>query len=47
LKHPHIAGIYGLEESDGVSALVMELVDGAVNVLGFGLANATPRCKSM
>jgi serine/threonine-protein kinase len=28
LNHPHIAGIYGLEENDGVSALVMELVDG-------------------
>jgi len=28
LNHPHIAGIYGVEESDGVSALVMELVDG-------------------
>ena len=28
LNHPHIAGIYGLEEGDGVSALVMELVDG-------------------
>src|SRR5262245_11740998 len=28
LNHLHIAGIYGLEESDGVSALVMELVDG-------------------
>ena len=28
LNHPHIAGIYGLEESEGVSALVMELVDG-------------------
>ena len=28
LNHPHIAGIYGLEESNGVSALVMELVDG-------------------
>jgi serine/threonine-protein kinase len=28
LNHPHIAGIYGLEESGGVSALVMELVDG-------------------
>ena len=28
LNHPHIAAIYGLEESGGVSALVMELVDG-------------------
>jgi serine/threonine protein kinase len=28
LNHPHIAGIYGFEESGGVSALVMELVDG-------------------
>src|SRR6187455_661561 len=28
LQHPNIASIYGLEESDGVRALVMELVDG-------------------
>ena len=28
LNHPHIAAIYGLEESDGVKALVVELVDG-------------------
>jgi serine/threonine protein kinase len=28
LNHPHIAGIYGLEESDRISALVMEFVDG-------------------
>jgi hypothetical protein len=27
-NHPHIAGIYGLEESDSVTALVMELVEG-------------------
>jgi Tol biopolymer transport system component len=28
LSHPNIAAIFGLEESDGVRALVMELVDG-------------------
>src|SRR6185503_1697320 len=28
LNHPNIAGIYGLEESGAVSALVMELVGG-------------------
>jgi eukaryotic-like serine/threonine-protein kinase len=28
LNHPHIASIYGLEESHGTSALVLELVDG-------------------
>ena len=28
LNHPNIAGIYGLEESNGVRAIVMELVDG-------------------
>ena len=28
LNHPHIAAIYGLQESDGMRALVMELVEG-------------------
>ena len=28
LNHPHIGGIHGLEESDGVKALVLELVEG-------------------
>jgi serine/threonine protein kinase len=29
LNHPNIAAIYGLEDADGVTALVMELVDGS------------------
>ena len=28
LNHPNIAAIYGLEESDGIQALVLELVEG-------------------
>ena len=28
LNHPHIGAIYGVEESDGVRALVLELVEG-------------------
>src|SRR5687768_703104 len=28
LNHPHIAHIYGLEDTEGVKALVMELVEG-------------------
>jgi serine/threonine-protein kinase len=29
LNHPHIAAIYGLEESDGLRALILELVEGS------------------
>ncbi len=28
LNHPHIASIYGIEDADGVKALVLELVEG-------------------
>jgi eukaryotic-like serine/threonine-protein kinase len=28
LNHPHIAAVYGLEQTDGVSAIVLELVEG-------------------
>jgi serine/threonine protein kinase len=28
LNHPNIAAIYGLEDGDGIKALVMELVEG-------------------
>ena len=28
LNHPHIAAIYGFEETGGITALVMELVEG-------------------
>ena len=28
LNHPHIAHVYGLEDADGIKALVMELVEG-------------------
>ena len=30
LNHPNIAAIYGVEESDGAQALVLELVEGVL-----------------
>jgi serine/threonine protein kinase len=37
LNHPHIAAIHGLEESGGVTALVMELVEGEAMDQGSGI----------
>ncbi len=34
LNHPNIASIYGLEESEGVRALVLELVEGCAGAGG-------------
>src|SRR4030095_15233199 len=40
LNHPHIGAIYGLEESNGIRALVLELVDG--ETLAERLAGSRP-----
>ena len=37
LNHPNIGGIYGLEEADGVTALVLELVEGPTLAERIGL----------
>jgi eukaryotic-like serine/threonine-protein kinase len=44
LNHPHIGTIYGLEEVDGVRALVMELVDGST--LAERLTNISQRAPN-
>jgi serine/threonine protein kinase len=35
LNHPSIAAIYGLEDADGIRALVLELVEGPTLAHGF------------
>jgi serine/threonine protein kinase len=49
LNHSNIASIYGLEESDGIRALVMELVEGETLAerLGRGAGAARPRSGSV
>ena len=52
LNHPHIAQIYGVEERDGVRALVLELVEGETLAeriakgLGRGLSVAQAGCSA-
>ena len=43
LNHPHIAQIYGLEQSSSASALVMELVEG--DTLADRVARSAARLK--
>ena len=46
LNHPNIAAIYGLEESNGIRALVMELVEGETlteRITGAGVSSPSAR----
>ena len=47
LNHPNIGSIYGLEEADGVSALVLELVEGPTLADLIAGAGAGPRALSI
>ncbi len=52
LNHPHIAAIYGIEETDGVKGLVMELVDGPtiadlIATSAIPIADALPIAKQI
>jgi serine/threonine protein kinase len=42
LNHPNIAAIYGLEESNGIRALVMELVEGETLAERISVPAASP-----
>ncbi len=44
LNHPNIASIYGLEESDGVKALVLELVEGPTLAERIAEGHRCPSC---
>ena len=48
LNHPHIGAIYGVEDSDGVRALVLELVEGdtLAERLARGPSRSARRCAS-
>ena len=48
LNHPNLASIYGLEEADGVRALVLELVEGPTlaDRIAEGQLHSTKPCPS-
>ena len=46
LNHPNIAAIHGLEESDGIRALVMELVEGPTPAERLSYVGRVPPSKS-
>ena len=46
LNHPNIAAIYGLEKRDGITALVMELVDGEDLSVLIAAGHGTPEAEN-